>query len=158
MHTRSILAIARKDALDLVLNKSTLVLLMTPFFLALLFLVINLLLSSHTTNVLVYNPGKSGIEQIIDHESVNIKVTYANSPDQVTAAFGPSGRYNRGLRRSDTTTDGLYPARFSFQHRSGIADRQHCQYNQRGRGIWWIDVLPLCLALILRRPIHATAG
>jgi ABC-2 type transport system permease protein len=91
MHMRSIFAIARKDALDLVLNKSTLVMLMTPFFLALIFLLINILLSSHTTNVLVYNPGKSGIEQIVDHESSGIKVTYVNSPDEVAAAFGPNG-------------------------------------------------------------------
>ncbi len=91
MHMRSIFAIARKDALDLVLNKSTLVMLMTPFFLALVFLMINVLLSSHTTNVLVYNPGKSNIEQIVDNESSGIKVTYVNSPDQVTTAFGANG-------------------------------------------------------------------
>ena len=91
MHIRSILAIARKDALDIVLNKSTLVMLMTPFFLALIFLMINILLSNNTTNVLVYNPGKSDIEQIVDRASNNTKVTYVNSPDQVTAAFGPNG-------------------------------------------------------------------
>lgn len=91
MHIRSIFAIARKDALDAVLNKATLVMLLTPFFLALLFLLIDVLLSNHTTGVLVYNPGKSGIEQIVDHESSGIKVTYVNSPDQVTAAFGPNG-------------------------------------------------------------------
>src|SRR5579859_4538894 len=91
MHSRSVLAIARKDALDAVLNKATLVMLLTPFFLALLFLLIDVLLSNHATGVLVYNPGKSGIEQIVDHESSGIKVTYVNSPDQVTAAFGPNG-------------------------------------------------------------------
>lgn len=91
MHIRSIFAIARKDALDTVLHKATLVMLLTPFFLALLFLLIGALLSNHTTNVLVYNPGKSGIEQIVDYASNDIKVTYVNSPDQVTAAFGPNG-------------------------------------------------------------------
>lgn len=91
MHIRSIFAIARKDALDVVSNKATLVMLLTPFFLALLFLLIDVLLSNHTTGVLVYNPGKSGIEQIVDHETSGIKVTYVNSPDQVTAAFGPNG-------------------------------------------------------------------
>lgn len=91
MHIRSIFAIARKDALDAILNKATLVMLLTPFFLALLFLLIDVLLSNHTTGVLVYNPGKSGIEQIVDHESSGIKVTYVNSPDQVTAAFGLNG-------------------------------------------------------------------
>jgi ABC-2 type transport system permease protein len=91
MHSRSVLAIARKDALDAVLNKATLVMLLTPFFLALVFLLIDVLLSNHTTNVMVYNPGKSAIEQIVDHQSSGIKVTYVNSPDQVTAAFGPNG-------------------------------------------------------------------
>jgi len=102
MHIRSILAIARKDALDAVLNKATLVMLLTPFFLALVFLLIDVLLSNHTTNVLVYNPGKSGIEQIVDHASSGIKVSYVNSPDQVTAAFGSNGskkdsQYELGL-------------------------------------------------------------
>src|SRR5579859_3522958 len=91
MHTRSIFAIARKDALDAISNKATLVMLLSPFLLALLFLLIDVLLTNHTTGVLVYNPGKSGIEQIVDHESSGIKVTYVNSPDQVTAAFGPNG-------------------------------------------------------------------
>ena len=91
MHIRSIFAIARKDALDAITNKATLVMLLTPFFLALLFLLIGALLSNHTTGVLVYNPGKSDIEQVVDHETSDIKVTYVNSPDQVTAAFGPNG-------------------------------------------------------------------
>ncbi len=91
MNMRSIFAIARKDALDAVSNKATLVMLLTPFLLALIFLLIDVLLSNHTTGVLVYNPGKSGIEQIVDHASSGIKVTYVNSPDQVTAAFGPNG-------------------------------------------------------------------
>ena len=91
MNVRSILAIARKDALDAVLNKATVVMLLTPVILAFLFLLIDALLTNHTTNILVYNPGKSAIEQIVDHESSDVKVTYVNSPDQVTAAFGPNG-------------------------------------------------------------------
>ncbi len=89
--------------------------LLTPFLLALLFLLINILLSSHTTGVLVYNPGKSGIEQIVDHESSGIKVTYVNSPDQVATAFGPNGSkkdspYELGL---------IVPANFDADLRAG---------------------------------------
>lgn len=91
MHIRSILAIARKDAIDIIVNKSTLFMLMTPIFLALLFLVIGLLLDSHITNVLVYNPGKSGVQQVADSAFSSVKVTYANSPQDVAAAFGPNG-------------------------------------------------------------------
>ena len=40
MHIRSILAIARKDALDILLNKATLTLLLSPILLAVLFVVI----------------------------------------------------------------------------------------------------------------------
>src|SRR6266581_1833405 len=83
MHIRSILAIARKDALDILLNKATLTLLLTPIFLAVLFVVIGALLGSHTTNALVYNPGKSGVEQIISSAFSDIKITYANSPGDV---------------------------------------------------------------------------
>jgi ABC-2 type transport system permease protein len=93
MHLRSILAIARKDALDILLNKSTLFMLLTPIFLALLFLVLGGLLGNHSTNVLVYNPGKSGVEQILDKGLSNVKVTYANSPMDVAAAFGPDGSH-----------------------------------------------------------------
>lgn len=91
MHLRSILAISRKDALDILLNKSTLFLLLTPIFLAVLFVVIAALVGSHTTDVLIYNPGKSNIEQVIDHAFSDIKTTYANSPEAVAAAFGPNG-------------------------------------------------------------------
>ncbi len=79
MHIRSILAIARKDALDILLNKATLTLLLTPIFLAVLFVVIGALLGSHTTNALVYNPGKSGVEQIISSAFSDIK-SYCPGP------------------------------------------------------------------------------
>src|SRR6266702_4294297 len=93
MHIRSILAIARKDALDILLNKATLTLLLTPIFLAVLFVVIGALLGSHTTNALVYNPGKSGVEQIISSAFSDIKITYANSPGDVAGTFGPDGTH-----------------------------------------------------------------
>jgi ABC-2 type transport system permease protein len=115
MHIRSILAIARKDALDILLNKSTLTILLTPIFLAVLFVVIGRLLGGHTTNALVYNPARSGVEQVIDGAFSDIKVTYTNSPADVAAAFGPDGSHK-------TTTYALglvVPADFETSLRSG---------------------------------------
>src|SRR5260370_14191765 len=93
MHPRSILAIARKDALDILLNKTTLSLLLTPIVLALLFLLIANLLGSHTTNALIYDPGKSSVEQVLKSAYSDLKITYANSPGDVAAAFGPDGSH-----------------------------------------------------------------
>ncbi len=115
MHIRSIFAIARKDAHDAILNKATLVMLLTPFFMALFFLLFAVLLSNHTTSVLVYNPGKSGIEQIVDHETGGIRVTYVNSPDQVTAAFGPNG----SKKDSSYTLGLIVPPNFDADLRAG---------------------------------------
>jgi ABC-2 type transport system permease protein len=115
MHMRSILAIARKDALDILLNKATLTLLLTPILLAVLFVVIGGLLGNHTTNVLVYNPGKSGVEQVIDGAFSDIKITYANSAGDVAGAFGPDGSH-----KSTTYTLGLaVPVDFDTSLRSG---------------------------------------
>lgn len=93
MHPRYILAIARKDALDILLNKSTLTILMTPLLLALLFFGISKLLGNHTTNILIYNPGRSGVEQVVTNSFSGVKVTYANAPEDVAAAFGPNGSH-----------------------------------------------------------------
>src|SRR6266446_1192744 len=115
MHIRSILAIARKDALDILLNKATLTLLLTPIFLAVLFVVIAALLGSHTTNALIYKPGKSGVEQIISSAFSDIKITYANSPGDVAGTFGPD-------RKHKTTSYALglvVPADFDANLRAG---------------------------------------
>lgn len=91
MHLRSILAIARKDMLDILLNKATLTILLTPIILAVVFVVIQVLLSGHTTNILLYNPGKSRVEQVIQSAFSDAKLIEASSPNDVTAAFGPNG-------------------------------------------------------------------
>jgi len=93
MHPRSILAIARKDALDILLNKTTLSLLLTPIVLALLFLLIANLLGGHTTNALIYDPGRSSVEQVLKSAYPDLKITYANSSGDVAAAFGPDGSH-----------------------------------------------------------------
>lgn len=93
MHPRSILAIARKDALDILLNKSTLFMLLSPLLLAVLFLGIGKLLSSHTTSAFIYDPSRSGVEQVVKGAFSDITITYANSPDDVVAVFGRDGSH-----------------------------------------------------------------
>ncbi len=115
MHPRLILAIARKDALDILLNKATLSILATPILLALLFLGIGSLLGSKTTNVLIYNPGKSGIEQVLKSAYQDIRITYANSPDVVSSAFGPDGTH----KNSAYALGLVVPSDFESSLRSG---------------------------------------
>lgn len=121
MHTRNILAIARKDALDILLNKTTLSLLITPIILAVLFFALGKLFGTHTTNALVYNPGKSGVEQVLSAAYSDLKITYANSPEEVAAAFGPDGSH-----KSTSYALGLVvPADFD----TGLRNGGHPQLN-----------------------------
>lgn len=91
MHPRTALAIARKDAIDILLNKTTIFVLIMPILLAILFLVMSNLISAHTTNILVYNPDQSRIVQVVSSAFDKAHVTEADSPADVTAAFGPNG-------------------------------------------------------------------
>jgi ABC-2 type transport system permease protein len=93
MHPRAILAIARKDALDVLLNKSTLTLLVTPIFLAVLFVVLSGLIGAKTSDILVYDPGSSGVDQVVQSAFSNPKITRADSSDAVAAAFGVNGTH-----------------------------------------------------------------
>jgi ABC-2 type transport system permease protein len=91
MHLRAIFAIARKDALDLILNRVTRVLLLTPIFASLLFVFISNLAGTTTTDLLIYNPGNSGLEQVITASFTGAHVVHANSADDVSGAFGSDG-------------------------------------------------------------------
>lgn len=91
MHLRTILAVARKDAIDILLNKTTITILLMPILLALLFLMMSKLVGSHTTNMLVYNPGQSPVVQVVSKAFDQVHITEASSPAEVTAAFGPNG-------------------------------------------------------------------
>jgi ABC-2 type transport system permease protein len=95
MHTRTILAIARKDALDIILNKTTLFFLFTPIFLAVLFSIIGSLLSSKnsSTSLLIYNPGHSGIEQYVSAAFKGVPIVHAATAEDVVSAFGPQGSH-----------------------------------------------------------------
>jgi ABC-2 type transport system permease protein len=93
MHIRSILAIARKDTLDILANRSALIGFLTPIFVAVLFFFINSLIGTHTTKVLIYDPGNSGVEKAISSEFTNAQFMPAGSPDEVSAALGPDGAH-----------------------------------------------------------------
>lgn len=60
---------------------------------ALIFLGVGKLLGGHTTDVLMYDPGRSNIEQVIKGSITDSRIIYVNSPDDVTAAFGPNGTH-----------------------------------------------------------------
>src|SRR5579883_1731744 len=93
MHIRSIFAIARKDAIDIILNRNALFGLLTPIFLALLFLGISSVVGAKTTNILIYDPGNAGIDQVVSSFFAHPSITRAGSPDDVAAAFGPNGAH-----------------------------------------------------------------
>lgn len=96
MHMRNILAIARKDALDILLNKTTLYFLLSPILFAILFAVISSLLASRaaTSSLLIYNPSHSRVEQFVNSVfSTSGPITHATSAEDVAAAFGPEGSH-----------------------------------------------------------------
>ena len=100
MHPRIILAIARKDAIDILLNKSMLFNLLVPILISLLYLFIRLLdalIGSHATDILVYNPGQSNVAQVVISAFSGSQVAQANAASEVTAAFGPNGSHKSSL-------------------------------------------------------------
>jgi ABC-2 type transport system permease protein len=115
MNIRSILAIARKDALDTLLNKSSLIGLLTPIILAVLFAILSSLLGGRTSQLLIYNPGNSGVEQAVSSFFASPQIIHAGSANDVVAAFGADGShkdtaYLLGL---------IVPADFDAQLRRG---------------------------------------
>lgn len=96
MHTRNILAIARKDALDILLNKTTLFFLLSPIIIAALFALIGGLLANKnaSTDLLIYNPGHSSVERFVGNVLTTIPITHAHSAVEVASTFGPQGSHN----------------------------------------------------------------
>jgi len=84
---RIILAIARKDALDLLLNKSTLGGLLFPILLSLVWLLISNVVGNNTTDILVYNLRRSNVVQVVMAAFPSPEVTQAGSAGEVPAAF-----------------------------------------------------------------------
>ncbi len=115
MDIRSVLAIARKDALDTLLNKSSMIGLLTPIIMAVFFAIITTLMGSRTSQLLIYNPGNSHIEQAVSSFFANPQVVHAGTADDVVSAFGVDGShkdtaYSLGL---------VVPADFDAQLRRG---------------------------------------
>ncbi len=114
IHLRSILAIVRKDALEIWLDRSKLAALLFPLVLALVWLVLGRLLApqpAQPTTLLVYNPSQSPLEQTISGVFSSTQITAASSPTQVSAAFSAtSASYDVGL---------VIPASFEASVRAG---------------------------------------
>ncbi len=88
-HLRSTLAIFRKDTLDTLFSIPTVSMLLTPVVLSLLFAVLSGLLGSPPTTLLVYNPERSRIGQVVAQSLSTSQVTFADFPDEVSSAFAP---------------------------------------------------------------------
>ncbi len=119
MHPRMVLAMARKDALALWLDKAKLFPLLVPLLIGGLWLFISLSAGSGqptTTRLLVYNPGQSPLPQFISSTLTSAQITEATSADEVSAAFAANGAhpYDVGL---------ILPADFEQQLRAG--DQPH---------------------------------
>jgi ABC-2 type transport system permease protein len=88
MHLRMILAIMRKDTREILLNTTTLVALISPLILAVIFVVLTNFSLSGSVEILVYNPDHSEVEQILTSTFENPKIIYVQSPELVSSAFG----------------------------------------------------------------------
>ena len=118
MHMRNSLAIARKDALDILLNRTTLYFLLTPIMLAILFAVISGLLATRaaTSSLLIYNPGHSGVEQFVSSIlTTSGPIIHASSAEDVAATFGPEG----GHKSTVYVLGVVVPANFDASLRAG---------------------------------------
>jgi ABC-2 type transport system permease protein len=115
MHPRAILAIARKDALDILMNKTTLVLLLTPFLIGAIFIFIANVAGAKTTDIYIADPGNSGIEQVIANSVQQAHLVHAPSAASVAAAFGADGTH-----KDTSYSIGLVvPADFDVSLRAG---------------------------------------
>jgi ABC-2 type transport system permease protein len=116
MHARTILAIARKDSLDIIRNKSTpLVGLLFPIVLSLVWLLIGRLVGSSASAILVYDPSGSSIVQVVTGAFPSPVVTRAGSAAEVGAAFDLGG----GRRGAAYSLGLIVPAGFDDSLRSG---------------------------------------
>ncbi len=116
MHPRIILAVARKDAIDILLNKSALFNLLLPIFLSVMFWFISSVISSPQSNsVLVYNPGGSSVDQVVLKAFSSSKLVQANSAAEVSSAFGPDGSH----KKSDYVAGLIVPDHFESDLRAG---------------------------------------
>ncbi len=122
MHVRAILAIARKDAVEIPLHRSLLFNLALPLLLTVAYLFISALItqvSASPASLLVYNPDGSKLEQAMSGVFARSKVTLADSADQVQTTFGPDG----SVRRTAYWLGLIIPANFESDLRAGRQPR-----------------------------------
>lgn len=86
-HLRSIFAIVRKDILEIVFSRPTMIMLLTPVMLSILFAVLSGLLSIQPVKFLIYNPENSRIGEVVAESLPGSQVNFASYPDEVTSAF-----------------------------------------------------------------------
>ncbi len=115
MRPRIIFAIARKDAIDIWLNRVTLGGLIYPIVMSFVFLLISRLVGGSSTGFFVYNPGGSGVVQAVSGSFPNSKLIQAGSAEEVSAAFGPDGTRKTGPYALGM----IVPADFDSALRSG---------------------------------------
>jgi ABC-2 type transport system permease protein len=115
MHIHAIIAIARKDAHDVILNKTTIFMLLCPIFIAILFTIINGLMTTGSTQLLIYNPSNSPVQEIVSSYFQHAKVVTASSASEVAAAFGPNGVH----KNSPYAMGLIVPPDFEAQIRQG---------------------------------------
>lgn len=125
MHIRSIVAIARKDALDILLNRTTFFSLLSPIFLAVLFTIFTNVLGTHYINILVYNPGNSQVTQVVTGVFSHTKITLAGSAQQVSDAFGPDGAH----KQSDYDLGMVIPPDFETAVHQGKKPQVNMYFN-----------------------------
>jgi ABC-2 type transport system permease protein len=92
MNFRVVLAIARKDARDVLLDKSAQFGLVLPILLSLMYAIITTLVNQAIqapTRLLVYDPGGSGVAQAAAGVFSNVEVRPAGSAAEVAQAFSP---------------------------------------------------------------------
>jgi ABC-2 type transport system permease protein len=116
MHTRTILAIARKDAIDVLKNKQMLLSLLAPIFMGIFFIFFQTLVSGRgVSKVYIYDPDRSNISQIASSVFSKPEMVYTHSADDVTAEFG-----NDGTHKSTSYAMGLIvPPGFEKSVRQG---------------------------------------
>ena len=117
MHPRIILAIMRKDARDVLLNRTFLSTLLGPLILTLLWVGIVAIVgsSTSTTSILVYNPGQSNVAQVVINAFPGSQVTQASTASEVTVAFGANGSQKSSLYAVGL----IVPANFDSSFRAG---------------------------------------
>src|SRR5262249_20767694 len=99
MRSRPMLAVARKDALDLVLNPGTLAVLLIPILVALIFAVLSGALPQGVPCLVIYDASGSAVEEVLSGGLPNAQITHTQSAAAVRAAFQRDGTspYAAGL-------------------------------------------------------------